>query len=234
LELIPSIEINTHWFPQEGKQVDVHVLGYFIDPTHDLMQEIMTTHQAARKVQIKAMVEKIAKHTHVKLKAEEVEALSHAQGSLGRPHVAKMLLEKKVVKTISEAFNKYLRSHCPTYVGRATMSPHEAVEAIYESGGVPVIAHPGLAEGVEQLIPELIPYGLCGLEAYHKSHTPPAIEYFCTLAEQYDLIVTGGTDFHGLPVGYSNSHYRLIMPHYVPQRLRQRHQLRHQSSIKTA
>jgi predicted metal-dependent phosphoesterase TrpH len=95
------------------------------------------------------------------------------------------------------------------------VSPHEAVEAIYNSGGIPVIAHPGLSDGIADLVPELLPYGLHGLEAYHKSHSPAVIEYVCNLAEKYDLIVTGGTDFHGLPEMYPNAHNRLIMPNHI-------------------
>jgi predicted metal-dependent phosphoesterase TrpH len=229
LTLIPAIEINTHW-----GEVDVHVLGYYTNPEGALLKEVMEQHQQARRVQIKAMVEKINRITNIQIFPEEVEALSHPQGSLGRPHVAKMLYEKRAVKTISEAFNKYLRSNCSTYVGRTTVSPHEAVEAIYESGGIPVVAHPGLAEGIEKLVPELIAYGRCGLEAYHKSHNPPLIEYFCTMAEEHDLIVTGGTDFHGLPEQYANSHNRLVLPKSTPEILQSLWERRHQATLRTA
>jgi 3',5'-nucleoside bisphosphate phosphatase len=207
LTLIPSIEINTHWGDE-----DLHVLGYYINPEASYIAEVMQEHQLARRGQIKAMVEKIAKLTNIAVSPDEVEAFSHPDGSLGRPHVAKLLFEKKAVRTISEAFTKYLRSNCATYVKRHTVSPHEAVEAIYDSGGIPVIAHPGLCNGIETLIPELVAYGLCGLEAYHKSHTPPIITYFCGLAEEHDLLITGGTDFHGLPEQYANSHAKLVMP----------------------
>jgi predicted metal-dependent phosphoesterase TrpH len=210
LDLIPGIEINTHW-----KSTEVHILGYYIDSEDDGLQEVMKLHQANRRVQIRAMVERIQKMTNTELTVDDVMGRTHPQGSPGRPHIAKALVESKTVKTLSEAFAKFLGSSSGTYVNRPTVSPHEAVEAIYNSGGIPVVAHPGLSDGIADLVPELLPYGLHGLEAYHKSHSPAVIEYVCNLAEKYDLIVTGGTDFHGLPEMYPNAHNRLIMPNHI-------------------
>jgi len=226
LDLIRSIEINTHW----GEE-DVHVLGYFIDDTNSYICDVMADHQAKRRVQIKAMVEKINKLTNIDITPDEVFALSHEQGAIGRPHVAKVLMEKKAVRNMSEAFNKFLKSDCSTYVNRMTVAPQEAVEAIYESGGIPVIAHPGLTDRIEKLIPDLINYGLMGLEAFHKGHSPPVIEYFCCLAEEHDLLVTGGTDFHGLPDVYTNAHQRLVMPAYVEAKLRDANAKRKNSGV---
>lgn len=226
LTLIRSIEINTHW----GKE-DLHVLGYYIDDTKSYIQDLMREHQANRRVQIKAMVEKIARNTNIQITPDDVFGLSHPEGAIGRPHVAKVLCEKKAVRNMSEAFNKFLKSNSGTYVSRLTVAPHEAVEAIYESGGIPVVAHPGLTEGIAKLIPELISYGLMGLEAYHKSHIPPVIEYFCTLAEEHELLVTGGTDFHGTPELYATAHHRLVMPPRVSERLKEAHERRHHSAI---
>jgi hypothetical protein len=220
LTLIRSIEINTHW----GEE-DLHVLGYFIDDTNSYIQEVMSDHQARRRVQIQAMVEKIANKTNIKISPDDVFGLSHPEGAIGRPHVAKILLEKKAVRTMSEAFNKYLKSNSLTYVKRQTVAPHEAVEAIYESGGIPVVAHPGLTEGIEKLIPELVAYGLMGLEAF---------QYFCSLAEEHDLLVTGGTDFHGTPDLYATAHNRLVMPEHVSDKLDAAFQKRHQANIKLA
>ncbi|MFM7390173.1 MAG: PHP domain-containing protein [Vampirovibrionales bacterium] len=224
LELIKSIEINTHWGDE-----DVHILGYYVDSSNDYLQEVMEQHQAARRVQIKQMVEKIASLTNINIHPDEVLAQSHPQGSLGRPHVAKVLFEKRAVKTIGDAFGKYLRSNCSTYVTRPTVTPHEAVEAIYSSGGIPVVAHPGLCHGIEKLIPELMAYGLYGLEAYHKGHIPPVVEYFCQIAEKHDLIITGGTDFHGLPPLYAQSHAKLHAPNHLLETLKEAHRQRHQA-----
>jgi 3',5'-nucleoside bisphosphate phosphatase len=219
LDLIQSIEINTHW-----KGAEVHVLGYFINFEDSDLQALTLQHRQQRQVQIKAMVEKIRKITNIPIHFDEVLAQSRPNGSIGRPHVARALMEKKAVRTLSEAFDKYLTSKCGTYVDRPTASPHEAVEAIYGSGGIPVIAHPGLSEAIEKLVPELLVYGLQGLEAYHKSHSPGVIQFICSLAEQHDLIVTGGTDFHGVAERYGMANHRLLMPGYIDKRLKQRNE----------
>ncbi|MGE0200940.1 MAG: PHP domain-containing protein [Candidatus Melainabacteria bacterium] len=210
LELIPGIEINTVWQERE-----VHVLGYYIDPAHDLLTEVMDQHRQWRVVQMQDMAVKMRKHNRLDITFEDIASRGSAEGVLGRPHVAKTLVDKGVVSTISDAFNRYLRPSCPTYVRRQTVPPHDAVEAIYESGGIPVIAHPGDMEGIEGLATELIDYGLRGLEAYHRSHSPALIEFHCSLAEKLDLIVTGGTDFHGAPEAYPRALERLHMPIHI-------------------
>jgi 3',5'-nucleoside bisphosphate phosphatase len=229
LELIPGIEINTYWHDTE-----VHVLGYFIDGQDDGLQAVMKEHRAHRRVQIKAMVERIRQMTNAPITVEDVLGRTHPDGSPGRPHIAKALMERKAVGTLSEAFSKYLNSKSGTYIKRPTVSPHEAVEAIYNSGGIPVIAHPGLAENIDKLVPELLAYGLGGMEAYHKSHSPAVIEYVCNMAEKHELLVTGGTDFHGLPAQYANSHQRLVMPLHILQRMKRLNAERKQAVFKVS
>lgn len=230
LELIPGIEINTYW----NGEVEVHVLGFYIDRNDDALNDLLKLHRDNRQVQIRAIVEKIRQSTNIPLALEDVLNQTHPDGSLGRPHVAKALMEKRGVRTLSEAFSKYLNAKSATYVRRPTVSPHEAVEAIYNSGGVPVIAHPGLAEGIDKLIPELLPYGLMGLEAYHKSHSPGVIEYIASLAEKHDLLTTGGTDFHGLPSLYGNAHARLVMPPALLHRLKAAASMRKKAKFKVS
>ena len=214
LEIIPGIEINTVWNGQE-----VHVLGYYIDPEGELLQEVMQRHRQARRDQMQEMTKKL-QAAGLKVTYEDIQSRSENEGMLGRPHVARTLLEKGYVRSISDAFNRYLNSKAPTYVRRNTVTPHEAVEAIYESGGIAVIAHPGEMEGIEALTVDLMNYGLRGLEAYHRSHTPPLIEFHSTLAEKYGLIVTGGTDFHGLPESYAKSLAQVHMPAFVFEELK--------------
>lgn len=232
LELIPGIEINTHWEREDGGVSEVHVLGYYIDFEHPLLQAVCQRHRSARLIQIKAMVDKLWSVAKVKLDWKGVLGRSHPNGSLGRPHIAQALVEQKRVKTLSDAFNKYLKASHATYVKRPTATPHEAVEAIYESGGIPVIAHPGLCEQVEALVPELLPYGLMGLEAFHKSHNPSVVTTMRHLADQYDLLVTGGTDFHGQPSAYANAHHRLFVPPVVQERLFAARDKRRQAQVK--
>lgn len=207
LELIPGIEINTVWQDKE-----IHVLGYYIDPANGTLQSVIESHRNSRVVQIQEMAQKLKAKTRMNICYEDITKHSSSEGTLGRPHVAKAIVEKGGAYNISQAFNRYLNPSCETYVRRKTVPPHEAVEAISDSGGIAVIAHPGDMENIEALSQDLMNYGLRGLEAYHRSHSPALIEFHCSLAEKLGLIVTGGTDFHGAVDAYGKSLARLHIP----------------------
>ncbi len=228
MTVIPGIEINTVWQDKE-----VHILGYFIDPEDASLQAVIRHHQDARVSQMKEMAQRLKKLKRIDISFEDIRAAS-GHNSIGRPHVAKVLVEKGTVTSISEAFNRYLNPRCETFVRRKTVPPHEAVEAIYESGGIPVIAHPGDMEKIEDLTLDLMNYGLRGLEAYHRSHSPALIEFHCSLAEKHGLIVTGGTDFHGTADVYGKALERVNMPEYVYEELKNEHQQRKQSVFKAS
>jgi predicted metal-dependent phosphoesterase TrpH len=127
-----------------------------------------------------------------------VQAIA-AGASVGRPHVARALIEARRVATVQEAFERFLGRHAPAYVPRLKVSPDEAVEAIRGAGGVPVLAHPGGASSgpANDLVPRLVAHGLAGIEAYYPDHTAETTAAYIAVAQQYHLIVTGGTDFHG-------------------------------------
>lgn len=207
LEIIPGIEVNTVW-----KEKEIHILGYYIDPEAEQLQDVIRQHRASRVVQIQEMAQKLKAKARLNIHYEDIAALASDIGTIGRPHVAKAIVAKGGAHTISQAFSKFLNPSCETYVRRKTVPPHEAVEAIYESGGIAVIAHPGDLEMIPELAEDLMNYGLRGLEAYHRSHSPALIEFHCTLAEKLGLIVTGGTDFHGTTDAYAKALDRVHMP----------------------
>ena len=213
MEIIPGIEINTVW-TQYGHQ-EVHVLGYYINPADENLQSVIATHKQARVDQIYKIAERLQRVAHIDVQYEDIVAQAEGSLAIGRPHVAKAIVLKGGASSIGDAFGRYLNSSCATYVRRNTVSPHEAVEAIYESGGIAVIAHPKEMEHIEELVVDLMNYGLRGLEAYHKSHSPALIEFHSSLAEQYGLIVTGGTDFHGPPESYAKAVSNWQMPESV-------------------
>lgn len=229
MEIIPGIEINTSWKGQE-----VHVLGYYIDPKHKSLTSIIDRHREARVYQIKKMVELLNTHGKLSLTYDDVFGRARSEGAVGRPHVAQAIVEKGGAASIGDAFKKFLSPNTPTYFRRDTASPHEAVEAIYDSGGIPVIAHPGDMVIIEELVKDLMNYGLRGLEAYHRSHSPAVIEFHCTLAEKYGLIVTGGTDFHGPAESYPNTLGRLHMPSFVYDELKNERQRLSMSAFKAS
>lgn len=207
LEIIPGIEVNTVW-----KEKEIHILGYYIDPENETLQEVIQHHRESRVIQIQEMAQKLKSKARINICYEDIVEQASDTGTIGRPHVAKAIVAKGGASTISQAFSKFLGPKCETYVRRKTVPPHEAVEAIYESGGIAVVAHPGDMEIIEELAEDLMNYGLRGLEAYHRSHSPALIEFHCSLAEKLGLIVTGGTDFHGTVDAYSKALERVHMP----------------------
>ena len=191
LEIIQGIEVNTLY-----KNYEVHILGYFMDVTDSDFQELLKIQQQARVKQTKEILSLLAKKEGIRIKFDDIKKQVAEGGSIGRPHIAKAITSAGGTTSVMEAYSKYIHDDFPVYVQRKTVSPHDAVEIIYDAGGVPVIAHPHDLDIAESLIKELMQYGLRGIEAYHRKHTPACVEYFSSMAEELGLIVTGGSDFH--------------------------------------
>jgi len=191
LILIPGIEINTIY-----KDYEVHILGYWMDMNNSDFQKIIKYQQAARIKQTKEILRLLAKKEGIRINIEDIKKLVSEGGSIGRPHLAKAICAAGGTPSTIEAYNKYINSESPVFVQRKTISPHEAVETIYDAGGIPVFAHPYDVDIAESLIKDLMNYGLRGIETYHRKHSPAMVEYFSTIAEKYGLIMTGGSDFH--------------------------------------
>ena len=167
-----------------------------MDTQNNDFQELLKQQQQARVKQTKEIIELLAKKEGIKIKFEDIKKQVAEGGSIGRPHIAKAITNAGGTGSVIEAYSKYIHDDSPVYVPRKTVSPHDAVEVIYEAGGVPVIAHPHDIDIAEELIKDLMNYGLRGIEAYHRKHSPACVEYFSSMAEKLGLIVTGGSDFH--------------------------------------
>ena len=191
LEIIQGVEINTLY-----KNYEVHILGYFMNTENSDFQNLLKIQQQARVKQTKEIIELLAKKEGIKIKYEDILKQVAEGGSIGRPHIAKAITNAGGTNSVMEAYAKYIHDDSPVYVQRKTVTPQDAVEIIYDAGGVPVIAHPHDLDIAESLIKELMQYGLRGIEAYHRKHTPACVEYFSSMAEELGLIVTGGSDFH--------------------------------------
>ncbi|MGH2398229.1 MAG: PHP domain-containing protein [bacterium] len=188
VEVIPAVEINT-----DVDTTEVHVLGYYIDHHQNWLQEFLTRQRDGRVNRAARMVEKL-NALGIPITYDRVRAI--AGGAVGRPHVARALIETGAVASTEEAFEKYLGRNGPAYVERLKVTPQEAVQVILKAGGIPVLAHPGW--GVrEEMIAPLVEGGLEGLEVYYPDHTPAMVTRFLEIAAQFRLLVTGGTDFHG-------------------------------------
>lgn len=191
LEILPGVEINTIY-----KGYEVHILGYFMDLNNNDFQKLIKAQQQARIKQTKEIIALLNKRAGIKITFDGIINQVAQGGSIGRPHIAKAITNVGGTSSVIEAYNKYINDDSNVYVQRKTVTPFEAVEVIYEAGGIPVFAHPYDVDIAEQLIKEMINFGLRGVEAYHRKHSPAIIEYFSTLAEKYGLIITGGSDFH--------------------------------------
>ncbi len=189
LQFIPGIEMNT-----EVEENEIHILGYFIDYHNSRLLHRLEEIKEARWERARKMVYRL-KSMGLAISFEQVEKL--AQGDLiGRPHVARALTEKGYVFSVKEAFDKYIGKGRPAYVPRYKFMPREAIELIKGAGGVPILAHPGLLRNKE-LIHEVIDLGIAGLEVYYPEHTSQQVDGFLQLCQQFNLLVTGGSDFHG-------------------------------------
>ena len=191
LEIIQGVEINTLY-----KNYEVHILGYFFDPNNSEFKKLLKTQQDARVKQTHEIISLLAKKEGIKIKYDDIVKQVAPGGSIGRPHIAKAITNAGGTSSVIEAYAKYIHDDSPVYVPRKTVSPQDAVEIIYDAGGIPVIAHPHDLDIAETLIKELMNYGLRGIEAYHRKHSPACVEYFSSMAEELGLIVTGGSDFH--------------------------------------
>lgn len=192
IDFIPGLELNT-----DTAGGEVHVLGYFPEFERPAFQQVLKTLRDARERRGQRMVELLNEHG-IAVSWERVREI--AQGAVGRPHVAKALMEAGYVGSIGEAFDKYIGNGCRAYVPRYRLSPVQAVRLIDSANGLPVIAHPLDLPGLEQLrtwLPELCAAGMVGLETYYGPYTEESERLLHALADEYHLIPTGGTDFHG-------------------------------------
>lgn len=201
LEVIAGVEINT-----DVPKAELHVLGYFVDPNHAELNEQLTRIREGRVNRAKSMAERLGE-AGAPVRFERILEIA-GEGSVGRPHVAQALLEAGHVTSYSEAFQKYIGRDSPCYVERMKFSPAEACALIRRAGGLPVLAHPiartdkygkMIIPVMEaDLLSGMLDEGLMGLEVYYNGYDAIEIEYLLGLTRKYDLLVTGGTDFHNV------------------------------------
>lgn len=192
LELLPAIEINA-----EGA-LACHILGYFIDVQDASFQKELAVFREARLVRARAMIQKL-QALGVRIDFERVLALARG-GAVGRPHIADALMEAGVVRSRQEAFDRFLKKGESAYVPGEIPSVQDAIQLIRRVGGVPVLAHPFYYTS-EELIQQLVEFGLMGIEAYYPEHSRSLTKRYIEWAERFHLAVSGGSDFHGPKTG---------------------------------
>lgn len=194
LTIIPGVEIST-----DTSGGEVHILGYFIDYTDSKLKAALERFRHSRRTRAQGMIIKLG-NLGIDIKWQRVQEIA-GDGSIGRPHIAQAMLEKGYITSFKEAFTRYLGYGGPAYVERDKMTPEEAVKLVLQANGLPVLAHPLTIDDSEAMIIKLKSAGLVGIEAYYKDYTAGEIRNLVNLADKYNLIATGGTDYHGLDDG---------------------------------
>lgn len=202
LELVCGIELSTRLEKKsEGPRLpSVHLLGYFPDrPPSPEFRAWLYRHQESRRQRNRDLIAKL-QSLGLDITLEEVQALG--RNLTGRPHFARVLLKKGYVSTIQEAFDVYLADDAKAAVDREEPKLVDAIRHVAEGGGLPSLAHPirlphNDRAPLQTLLKELMAAGLLGIEVYHSDHTPEATELYRSLAAEFKLIITGGSDFHG-------------------------------------
>jgi predicted metal-dependent phosphoesterase TrpH len=193
IEIVPGIELSADF---QGKEV--HILAYFIDYKNKILKDYLENFREIRINRIKEML-KILKTEGIDLTYNDVLKSSEINGkaSIGRPHLAKALMNEKHVKTIGEAFMKYIGDDKPAYVKKQNPSLKEVFHLINSIGGLSFLAHPGRTfRDVE--LGEFLDAGLDGIEVLHPSHSKDDAKYYSELASQFFLLESGGSDYHGI------------------------------------
>jgi predicted metal-dependent phosphoesterase TrpH len=189
LELVPGLEMST---ALDG--LDLHLLGYFVDPEHAELRERLRGFREDRIQRAHLIIERLAK---LGVPVEEARVRERAAGGVvGRPHVAAELVEAGHVDDMDDAFRRFLAAGGPAYVPRPAFHPHDAIRLIHAAGGVSVLAHPG-SSVPDRTIEHLAEGGLRGVEIWHPQHGVHAIRRLRSLAHRLGLIETGGSDYHG-------------------------------------
>lgn len=190
LTVIPAIELST-----DVKGGEVHILGYFIDFRDEGLAATLIRLRNSRRERARKMVARLA-DLGVVVEWQRVQEIA-GDGAIGRPHVAQAVVEGGYVSSSREAFDRYIGRGGPAYVEREKITPVEAVIIILAARGLPVLAHPFTAQGIEELVAGLREAGLAGIEAYYVDYSAAEVGQLVDLAARYDLITTGGSDFHG-------------------------------------
>ena len=188
IEVIPGVEISSD---SQGKEI--HVLGYFVDPENEELERYLKFFREERLKRAERIVNKL---NILGLSIELEDVLEFAQNSaVGRPHIAQAMLENELIKNYYEAFNKYIGNDGPAYERKVHISPKSAVKIISDAGGLSFIAHPGYMP--ESLVKEMITAGIDGIEVIHPSHTKQMTKFYRGIVNEYFLLESGGSDFHG-------------------------------------
>ncbi|HCY76307.1 MAG TPA: PHP domain-containing protein [Ignavibacteriales bacterium] len=188
VEVIPGLEISS-----DIRDREVHLLAYFFDPANKQLEEYLKFFRAERIKRAIIIIEKL-KELGLVIELDDVLTLAR-NSAVGRPHIAKVLVKKGLVSNYFEAFSKYIGNGGPAYERKVHVSPRSAFKIINDAGGLSFIAHPGNLP--DAIMVELIDAGLDGIEVVHPSHLPHLVKHYRGIVNEFFLLESGGSDFHG-------------------------------------
>lgn len=193
VEVIPGCELSV----QLGSR-SMHMLGLWTRPDAPALTQALNEVIAGRSERNQQMVDKL-NALGIAITLEEVA--TEAAGTVGRPHMAKLLKDKGYVHSLEQAFTEYVGNHGKAYVSRKRLSAKDGIAALKKDGALAILAHPGLLNmnylDLETLLKELKGLGLDGIETYYTEHSARNMDLYMRMADKLDLVVTGGSDFHG-------------------------------------
>lgn len=222
IDFVTGVEISTGVPSFCKASSSIHMLGYFIDLDNDKLNKTLEELQKARLARTPQIIQKL-NNLGIDICESDIKALV-GDSLPGRPHIAEILLKKKAVSTFQEAFDKYLGKDKAAYVEKFRLEPEIAIQVILDAGGIPVLAHPYLLrlktdKELEALVVYLKKLGLMGIEVIYPEHTLTYMQTYSNIAKKYDLLITGGTDFHGdykpgIQLGIGNGEFQVAYTVY--------------------
>ncbi len=197
IQIIDGIELSAK--SQKGR---MHILGYDINLQNQELNDKMSELRDNAFNATLSVMEQIKRDYGIVFKYDDIKELINSTHNIGRPDLAKLCIKYGYANSVQDAFDKYLiEAHNKTRKNSKGLPYQECIELIKKSNGIPVLAHPKTLELTEKelliLVREMIKYGLQGIEVYHSSHTKEEIELYLSIAKKYDLLISGGTDYHG-------------------------------------
>lgn len=219
IELIPGVELSS-----SIDDVDVHILGYFIDYKNKKLQQHLQFYKEERIKRAKRIIDKLHR-MNIRLEFDLILEKSK-NSAVGRPHIATAMVELGYVGSYQEAFDNYIRNGGPAYEAKYNFSPEQAIRLINECGGLSFVAHPS-AYLEDNIISKLIEYGIDGIEVIHPSHNQTVIELLQKTASEYFLLESGGSDYHGGLRGDDEAIGKYIIPYKYINAMKKRLYLSH-------
>ncbi|MCH8229394.1 MAG: PHP domain-containing protein [Chloroflexi bacterium] len=190
LAVIPGIELGT-----ATEDSELHLLGYFIDANNLTLQNTLTQFRSERVEAARAMVDRLAE---LRRPVSWDRVVELAAGSVGRPHIARAMVEAGHVETVAEAFDRYIGDRGVARVPRPKLHPVEALELIHSAGGIGVVAHPRTVNRLDEVVKQLVGAGLAGIEVYAEKYVSQRRDGYLNIATRHNLVPCGGTDYHAL------------------------------------